>query len=126
MARPKQIVPSYQLHKSTGQARTYLDGRDYYLGPYGSDESLIRYGELIGRFSSGLVPIDPLSKPKTDDEVDKGPSVAEVILAFSFTRKSTTSKTASQRLRSIALSRAVVSYVNDTAYFPRRTLDRSH
>ena len=82
MARPKLVAPSYQLHKSTGQARTYFDGRDYYLGPYGSDESCIRYGELIGRLSYGLVPIDPLSKPKTDDEVNKGPSVAEVILAF--------------------------------------------
>ena len=77
MARPKKLVPSYQLHKSTGQARTYIDGRDFYLGPYGSDESRRRFGELIALRQSGL-PLE--SKSVTED--DRGPSIAEVILAF--------------------------------------------
>ena len=36
--RPRKI-PSYRLHKPTGQAVVRLDGRDYYLGRHGSDSS---------------------------------------------------------------------------------------
>lgn len=46
-------IPSYTHHKGTGQARVRVDGRDYYLGPYGSAESRRKYGELIAKFASG-------------------------------------------------------------------------
>ena len=45
---PKQIRrPAYQLHKATGQAKVRIDGRDFYLGLYGSPESRERYDELV-------------------------------------------------------------------------------
>ena len=39
-------APKYLLHR----ARVQIDGRDHYLGPYGSDESKQRYDELIARW----------------------------------------------------------------------------
>ncbi len=40
-------VPKYSLHRATGQARVCIDGRDQYLGQFGSPESHARYQELI-------------------------------------------------------------------------------
>src|SRR5260370_15230403 len=55
MPRPKS-VPSYGLHKPSGQARVILDGRQVYLGVYGSPESRERYARILSeRFRS-----DPL------------------------------------------------------------------
>jgi integrase len=42
--------PRYQHHKASGQARARIDGRDYYLGPYGSPESRDRYDDLIAEW----------------------------------------------------------------------------
>jgi integrase len=46
MAKQKRR-PSYLLHQQTGQARTKINGRLYYLGEYGSRESRERYDDLI-------------------------------------------------------------------------------
>ncbi|APZ94609.1 tyrosine-type recombinase/integrase [Fuerstiella marisgermanici] len=43
-------IPGYLHHKPTGQARVRLNGKDHYLGPYGSDESRRRYDELIAEY----------------------------------------------------------------------------
>lgn len=40
-------TPSYLLHRGTGQARVRIDGRDHYLGRFGSPESRDRYKDLI-------------------------------------------------------------------------------
>lgn len=39
--------PKYGHHKPSGQARVVLNGRHYYLGPYGSPESRTEYAKLI-------------------------------------------------------------------------------
>ncbi len=44
--------PAYLLHKATVQARVRINGRDHYLGKYGSPESRVRYDELILEFFS--------------------------------------------------------------------------
>ncbi|MDA1212757.1 MAG: hypothetical protein O2955_09565, partial [Planctomycetota bacterium] len=44
--------PSYSFHKPSGQARCRIDGKDYYLGPYGSQKSRDEYDELIGEWLS--------------------------------------------------------------------------
>ena len=44
---PSKRKPSYLLHKPTGQARVRIDGKDLYLGAYGSAESRDRYDEII-------------------------------------------------------------------------------
>ncbi|WP_037201815.1 tyrosine-type recombinase/integrase [Rhodopirellula baltica] len=45
MPRPKAKLPNYLYHVS-GQARVYLDGRYFYLGPHDSPESHARYFAL--------------------------------------------------------------------------------
>ena len=48
---PKSIRrPAYTLHRPTGQARCRIDGRDHYLGVYGTPESREQYDDLIGEW----------------------------------------------------------------------------
>jgi integrase len=68
MSRP-QGVPKYCRHKASGQAVVRLDGKDHYLGPYGSTESRHRYEELIS---------DWLGK----NDITECGTVSEVLLAF--------------------------------------------
>jgi hypothetical protein len=85
MPRKKNVLPSYLLHKVNGrepQARVRIAGKEFLLGRYGSEESRIRYGELIAKFASG-VPIDPLAAGSNrGTDADPGPSIAELIVAF--------------------------------------------
>ena len=87
MARKPNAFPSYLLHKASGQARVRIDGHDYLLGPYGSEQSRVRYGELLAKMAGG-VPIDPLADsnrgrvPRNDAEADPGPTVGELCLVF--------------------------------------------
>lgn len=43
-------VPSYRLHKATGQAVVTLNGRDYYLGTHASPESRAEYDRLVAEW----------------------------------------------------------------------------
>lgn len=42
--------PAYLLHRPTGRARVRIDGRDLYLGEYGSPASRERYDELVAEW----------------------------------------------------------------------------
>jgi hypothetical protein len=44
---PTKRVPSYRLHKPSGQGRVIIRGEHIYLGPYGSSESREKYARLI-------------------------------------------------------------------------------
>ena len=44
---PKLRLPTYSLHRASGQARVRIDGRELYLGPFDSPESHRRYRELV-------------------------------------------------------------------------------
>lgn len=46
-ANQRPRVPSYRLHKASGQAVVTLSGKDHYLGPHGSPESSSKYERLI-------------------------------------------------------------------------------
>jgi hypothetical protein len=54
MSRPKNHIPSYLLHKKSGQARVRLKNgtrcRDVYLGEYGSPESLEKYHRVLAEY----------------------------------------------------------------------------
>lgn len=86
MARKPNVFPSYLLHQPTGQARVRIKGKDHYLGPFGSDESRIAYGQLIAKMAGGI-PIDPIADsnrgrlPRNESD-DPGPSVGELCLVF--------------------------------------------
>src|SRR4051794_26617315 len=73
MPKLTRKLPSYSLHKPSGQARVRHLGRDYYLGTYGSRESHEAYARLIAEFSRDTpAPPTPSS----------GPTVADLILRF--------------------------------------------
>lgn len=46
-------VPKYSHHKGTGQARVRINGKDTYLGVFGSPESHRRYAEVIEKWQRG-------------------------------------------------------------------------
>ena len=74
MARPRNgAVPSLRPHK-TGQARVTLNGRDFYLGTYGTPEAQAEYHALISRWLAGgrksLDSLPPVAAPKAT--VDPG------------------------------------------------------
>jgi integrase len=47
-------VPSYCRHKASGQAVVRINGKDLYLGPYGSPKSRERYGNVLAEhFTAG-------------------------------------------------------------------------
>ncbi|MDB5390166.1 MAG: site-specific tyrosine recombinase [Planctomycetaceae bacterium] len=71
-------IPGYLLHKPSGRARVRIDGKDHYLGPYGSEESRIEYGRLISQHAAGI-PVDPF---KTSGPEDTGLTVNELTLAY--------------------------------------------
>ncbi|MBM4004458.1 MAG: hypothetical protein FJ295_14455 [Planctomycetes bacterium] len=47
---PIKRKPAYLLHKPSGQARVRIDGKDVYLGKFGSKESKDRYDDLVAEW----------------------------------------------------------------------------
>jgi hypothetical protein len=78
MARKANVVPSYLLHKQSGQARCRVAGKDYLLGPYGSDESRVKFGEIVsGQF------VDPfVTKSPATSQAESSLTVNELVLAY--------------------------------------------
>jgi hypothetical protein len=48
MPRLVNKLPKYSLHKRSGQAKVRFNGKDTYLGRYGSPESKEAYAEFVG------------------------------------------------------------------------------
>ena len=46
----KTGIPSYRHYKRTGQAIVCIDGRYFYLGPYGTTQSRAEYDKLIAEW----------------------------------------------------------------------------
>ncbi|HVX85299.1 MAG TPA: site-specific integrase [Phycisphaerae bacterium] len=46
-------VPRYRRHKSSGRGVVRLNGRDFYLGKYGSADGVRRYQELVSQWLAG-------------------------------------------------------------------------
>jgi len=70
-------LPGYLLHKACGQARVRIDGKDFYLGPNGSEASRVAYSNLIASHVSE-VPVDPFKSADGGD--DPGLTVNELVL----------------------------------------------
>jgi hypothetical protein len=78
MPRLKRKIPSYRLHKARNRAVVTLDGRNHYLGPFGSPESREEYDRLIGEWlASGRH-----APPAPRDKSDLGLTVDELILRY--------------------------------------------
>ena len=72
---PKKI-PSYRLHKGTGQGYTSHRGKCYYFGPYGTAKSRQKYSRFIAELTALDVP-SPVQLPSGTST-----SVAELCAAF--------------------------------------------
>lgn len=70
----KPRIPSYRLHKPSGQAVVRLNGRDFYLGKHGSAQSQEAYERLIAEWLAG--------NRRPQPTLGTGLSVSEVILAY--------------------------------------------
>lgn len=58
MPRLVHSVPKYRRHRASGQAVVTLNGRDHYLGPYGTKASGIEYDRRIGEWlAAGRYPL---------------------------------------------------------------------
>ncbi len=68
-------VPSYRLHKATGQAAVTLAGKHYYLGPHGSPESKRKFNRLVTEYLSS-------GGSKAFGKSSEALSLAEVLLAY--------------------------------------------
>lgn len=53
MPRLAHALPRYRLHQASGQAVITVDGRDHYLGPYGSPRSHELRDQLIAEWLAG-------------------------------------------------------------------------
>lgn len=53
MPRLVHSYPKYQKHRHSGQAVVTLNGKDHYLGPYGTKTSRDEYDRLIGEWLAG-------------------------------------------------------------------------
>jgi integrase len=70
-------VPSYRLHKPSGQAVVTLDGRDIYLGRYGSRQSRAEYDRLVAEWLA-----QGRRRPAPEPEAGPDPTVNEMLLAY--------------------------------------------
>ena len=65
-------IPSYRLHKASGQAVVTILGKDIYLGPHDTPESHRRYGEVIATYTStGTTPLPAGAALTVRDAVDR-------------------------------------------------------
>ena len=76
-------IPSYRLHKPTGQAVVRLDGRDHYLGKHGSEASHDLYRRKVAEWlASGTTAARPAVDQARPTRPPSNLSVGEMILAF--------------------------------------------
>ena len=78
MPKRKGHVPSYRLHKPSGQARVIINREHICLGPYGSPESREKYARYIAEMSvSEQTSPQPTTAQQTRQEI----SIGELIVA---------------------------------------------
>lgn len=75
-------VPVYGLHKPTGQARCYVNGKSVYLGVHGSKESRVRYAEIVAQVVSGQAVETPTARRSKPVETDSRLTVNELVAAY--------------------------------------------
>jgi integrase len=61
-----KATPKYRKHKASGQAVVSIEGRDFYLGPYGSTASKIEYDRIVVEWLAAGRHL-PIRSPETSD-----------------------------------------------------------
>lgn len=77
--RPRSIIPSYRLHKASGQAVVTIRGQTHYLGRFDSPESRRKYGELLVVLASESSSLPPVGQAAKDED---GISIAELCVDY--------------------------------------------
>ncbi len=81
MPRKSGGVPSYCLHKASGRAVVRIGGRDYYLGPFGSDDSHEEYHRLLAEWRVRRTELKAKSTSLTDT-VDPSLTMSETLRRY--------------------------------------------
>jgi integrase len=72
MARKAKFPPSMLPHKASGQMRTRFAGKDYYLGPIGSEQAKQEYAALLVRLAASNYEITE----KSNSTASQWPTIA--------------------------------------------------
>lgn len=81
MPKLKNRPPSYRLHRCSGQAIVTLNGRDHYLGVYGSPASHAAYQRLVGEWLIKGTP--PMPRDPTEAGAVRGDfRINELLVAY--------------------------------------------
>ncbi len=74
MPRLTKKLPKYRLHRASGQAIVSLNGKTFYLGAHGSEESRAEYDRLIGLWlgNGRQLPGDAPGEPAAGDAAGGG------------------------------------------------------
>ncbi len=83
----RRRIPAYRRYKPKNLGLVVLDGKQHYLGKYGTPESIAEYNRLVQEWlteEATVPPPPPPGKPGSADPVDDAdsPLVNEVIVAF--------------------------------------------
>ena len=82
MPKLKNKVPSYRLHKATGQAVVTLNGRDVYLGAYKSAESREAYQAALNEWLASHRQRSSSGSRERDTTPADGLTINEIFLAY--------------------------------------------
>lgn len=74
MARRRNPLPKYELHKPSGNARVRWCGNEVWLGKHNTPESLKEYARVVAEIGTAAAPLPPAARKRA--------TVAEVIAAF--------------------------------------------
>ncbi len=88
--RPKGSIPSLVHHKPSNRARVRIDGRDHWLGRWGSDEARLAYDRVIAEYlangrvqSTQVAPRAPdKEEPGIEEVIPEALTVAELAAAY--------------------------------------------
>ena len=115
---------------SSGQARTRIAGRMYYLGPYGSSEARQRYHSLLGEWISAGSPVPWIPAAQRQDAPPSG-SVLVGDVAHAYEQHAATFYARSPSeldkvVRSMAMLRACAAELPVSKFGPRALADVQH
>ncbi len=82
MPKLKNKVPSYRLHKATGQAVVTLNGRDFYLETHNSAESREAYQAALNEWLASHRQRPPTKSRKRDTTSPDALTNNEIFLAY--------------------------------------------